>query len=76
MPTFDLNTSSSIERKLVFVQPSFSQVIERAGVHFCPDVFNGNYRNVSVLLSTLLSKWSGTWAGRVEPLVAVFLGVF
>ena len=49
------NTSSSIERKLVFVQPSFSPVIERAEVHFCLDVFNENYRNVTVLLSTLLS---------------------
>ena len=50
------NTSSSIKRKLVFVQPSFSRVIERAGVHFCPDVLNENYRNVTVLLSILLSK--------------------
>ena len=51
-------TSSSIERKLVFVQPSFSPVIERAWVHFCPHGFNENYQNVSVLLSKVLSKWS------------------
>ena len=34
-----------------FVYPLFLGVIERAGVHFCPNVFNDDYRNVLVLLS-------------------------
>ena len=40
----------------VFVYPWFSGGIERAGVHFCPDVYNDGYLNVSALLSNLLSK--------------------
>ena len=34
-----------------FVYPLFLGVIERAGVHFCPDVLNDDYRNVLDLLS-------------------------
>jgi len=34
----------------------FLGVIERAGVHFCPDVYNDGYQNVPALLSKLLSK--------------------
>ncbi len=34
-----------------FVYPLFFGVIERAGVHFCLDVLNDDYRNVLVLLS-------------------------
>ena len=40
----------------VFVYPLFVVVIERAGVHFCPDVYNDGYQNVPALLSNLLSK--------------------
>jgi hypothetical protein len=39
-----------------FVYPWFFGVIERVGVHFCPDVLCDDYLNVSVLLSNLLSK--------------------
>lgn len=41
-----------------FVYPSFVGVIERAGVHFCPDVYNDGYLNVSALLSNLLCLMS------------------
>ena len=34
-----------------FVYPLFVVVIERAGMHFCPDVYNEDYQNVSDLLS-------------------------
>ena len=34
-----------------FVYPLFVVVIECAGVHFCPDVYNDGYLNVLVLLS-------------------------
>ena len=36
---------------MVFVYPLFSDVIELAGVYFCPDVYNDGYQNVSALLS-------------------------
>jgi hypothetical protein len=39
-----------------FVYPLFVVLIERVEVHFCPDVFIVDYRNVSALLSNLLSK--------------------
>jgi len=39
-----------------FVYPPFVVVVERAGMHFCPDVYNDGYRNVPALLSNLLSK--------------------
>jgi hypothetical protein len=39
-----------------FVYPWFFGVIERVGVRFCSDVDNDGYRNVSALLSKLLSK--------------------
>ena len=35
----------------VFVYPLFSDVTERAEVHFCPDVYNDDHLNVSALLS-------------------------
>jgi hypothetical protein len=35
------------------VYPLFVVLIERAEVHFCPDVLNDDYQNVSCLLSTL-----------------------
>jgi len=41
----------SIGPIFVFVHPLCSDTIERAEVHFCPDVLNENYRNVSALLS-------------------------
>ncbi len=34
-----------------FVYPWFVGVIERAGVYFCPDVYNDGYQNVPALLS-------------------------
>jgi hypothetical protein len=36
-----------------FVYPWFVGVVERAEGHFCPDVYNDGYRNVSALLSKL-----------------------
>ena len=38
---------------LFFIYPLFVAVIERAGVHFCLDVYNGGYLNVWALLSKL-----------------------
>src|SRR5437868_2721882 len=38
----------SIGPIFVFVYPLCSDTIERAEVHFCPDVYNDGYRNVSL----------------------------
>lgn len=49
------NALSSIGPMIGFVYSFFSEVIACAEVHFCPDVFTDDYRNVSLLLSTPLS---------------------
>jgi hypothetical protein len=47
-------------------------VIERAGVHFCPNVFIVDYRNVSALLSNLLSKKGNEGASDQVFMVFIF----
>lgn len=49
------NALSSIGPMIGFVYSFFSEVIEGAEVHFCPDMFNDDYLNVPVLLSKVLS---------------------
>jgi len=49
-------SSLSLGRMEVFVYPLFAVVIERVEVHFCPDVSNDDYRNVSALLSKMAMK--------------------
>jgi hypothetical protein len=50
-------------------------VIERAGGRFCPDASNDGYRNVSALLSKLLSK-NGNEGASDQVFVVLSFGHF
>jgi hypothetical protein len=72
LPVICRNALTIVALENDFVNPSLAEASERAGVHFCPDVYNDNYLNVLFLLSKigLLRHLGGLWCNHIKTALA------